>query len=153
LIRAVLYPLGPSYVNVCLILGARIESQDQRKQIPLHRLFKWHDQIKNKWIAGEISNSVTAIMMDNQGSSSEAEKMIKTAIIMNESHGMTWALAWDHLLYSRWFHGRNKPEQTKKELMTALDLLARCKADAWVEKLKSTHYKKEGYSCKTTKNQ
>ena len=145
--------MSPSYINVCHILGARIESQDQRKQIPLHRLFKWHGQIKNRWMAGEISNSVAAVIMDNQSSSSEAEKMIKTAIILNEFHGMTWALAWDHLLYSRWFHGRNKPEQAKKELMTAWDLLARRKADAWVEKLKSTHHKKEGYSSKITKSQ
>lgn len=145
--------MGPSYINACHILGARIESQGQRKQIPLHRLFKWYGQIKNKWIVGEISNSVAAVMMDNQGSSSEAEKMIKTAMILNESYGMTWALAWDHLLYSRWFHGRNKPEQARKELMTALDLMASCKADAWVEKLKSTHHKKEDYSSKTTKNQ
>jgi tetratricopeptide (TPR) repeat protein len=112
---------------------------NNEKDLNLNEIFKWHEDIKTKWVRGLTQNCIGKMLL-NIGDQhlSEAEDWIKRAIETNQKYGMMWNLAQDYALYAELLERKGNYPKAKKNLNTAIDIFKECGADGWVEK-----YKKE----------
>ena len=127
--------LYPSYiiVNKTFILFAKVMNKE--KDINLHEVFKWYEDIKSKWAKGVMSNCIGAVLL-NIGDQhiSEAEGWIKKAIETNQKYSMMWNLAQDYALYSEFYKRKNDLSKAKENLNKAIEIFKECGADGWVER-------------------
>jgi predicted ATPase len=84
----------PSYIiwNKFAVVLAKVMNKE--KDINLNEIFKWHEDIRQKWIEGWASNCIGKILsnIDDQHIL-EAEVWITRAIETNQKYGMMWNLA------------------------------------------------------------
>jgi tetratricopeptide (TPR) repeat protein len=127
--------MGPSYIIWSKIHLALAKVMNDEKDIKLDEIFKWHEDIKHKWIKGVVLNYIGKILL-NIGAKhiSEAEVWIKRAIEINQKYGMMWHLAQDYVLYADLFKRIDDVSQAKEKLNTAIGIFKECSADGWVKK-------------------
>ena len=108
---------------------------NNEKDINLNEVFKWHGDIKNKWIEGAVANMIGEIMLNiDDEHISEGEDWIKKSIGTNQKYGMMWNLARDYALYAELFKRKGDLSKTKENLNKAIEIVKECGADRWVDK-------------------
>ncbi len=126
---------APSYILRNKISIALAKVMNNEKDINLNEIFKWHEDIKNKWIEGVTLNCIGKILLNiDDQHISEAEDRIKRAIETNQKYGMMWNLARDYALYADLFKRKGDLPKTKENLNKAIKIFKECGADGWVEK-------------------
>ena len=112
---------------------AKIMSNE--KDINLNEIFKWHEDIKHKWLKGWALNRIGTILLNiDDQRISEAEDWIKKAIEMNQKYGMMWHLARDYALYADLFKRKGDLPKAQENLDKAIEIFKECGADGWVVK-------------------
>ena len=128
---------APSYILRNKISIALAKVMNNEKDINLNEIFKWHEDIKNKWIEGVTLNCVGKILLNiDDQHISEAEDWIKRAIETNLKYGMMWNLARDYALYADLFKRKGDLPKSKENLSKAIKIFTECGADGWVKKYK-----------------
>ncbi len=108
---------------------------NNEKDINLNEIFKWHEDIKNKWIDGVASNHISKILLNiDDLHISQAEDWIKKAIETSQKYGMMWYLAQDYALYADLSKRKGDLSKAKQNLSKAIEIFTECGADGWVEK-------------------
>ena len=108
---------------------------NNEKDINLTEIFKWHEDIKNKWIKGLVPNIIGVILLNiDDQHISEAEDWIKRSIETNEKYSMRWDLARSYALYAELFKRKGDLPKAQENLSKAIDIFKECGADGWVEK-------------------
>ena len=108
---------------------------NNEKDINLDELFKWHEEVKNKWVKVEVQHLIAKILLNiDDQHISEGEVWIKRAIETNQKYGMIWKLARDYTLYADLFKRKCDLPKTQENLTKAIDIFKECGADGWVEK-------------------
>jgi class 3 adenylate cyclase/tetratricopeptide (TPR) repeat protein len=126
---------GPSYIISNKVSIALARAMKKEKEINLNKIFKWHEDIKNKWIEGRASNYIGKILLNiDDHNISEAEDWIKKAIETNQKYGMRWNLAQDYALYSEFYKRKGDLSKARKKLNTAIEIFTECGADGWIER-------------------
>jgi tetratricopeptide (TPR) repeat protein len=126
---------GSSNILWCKIFIALAKVMNNEKDINLTEIFKWHEDIKIKWIEGMALNHIGKILLNiDDQHFSEAEDWIKRAIETNEKYSMRWNLARDYALYAELFKRKEDFPKVRENLTKAIEILKECGADGWVEK-------------------
>ncbi len=108
---------------------------DKDKDINLNEIFKWQEDIKNKWAKGWSLNCIGKILLNiDDQHISEAEDWIKRAIETNQKYGMKWNLAQDYALYAELFKRKGDLPKARAKLNKAIGIFKECGADGWVDK-------------------
>jgi tetratricopeptide (TPR) repeat protein len=124
-----------SYILWCKISITLALVMNNKKDIDLNEIFKWYEEIINKWNKGLASNCIGKILLNvNDQHISEAEAWIKKSIETNEKYSMMWNLARDYALYSDLFKRKEDFPKAKENLNKAIAIFKECGADGWVEK-------------------
>jgi tetratricopeptide (TPR) repeat protein len=119
--------------NKIAIELSQVINKDKNKK--LNRIFKWHEDIKIKWIEGLASNYIGAMLLNiDEAYISEAEDWINEAIETNQKYGMRWNLAQDYALYAELYKRKGDRSKAKENLSKAIDIFTECGADGWVDK-------------------
>ena len=125
----------PSWIIVNKISIALAKVMDKEKDINLNEVYKWYEDIKNKYLEGWAPNYIGKILLNiDDHHLSEAEDWIKKAIETNQKYGMMWNLAQDYALYAEFYERKGELAKAKKKLNKAIEIFKECGADGWVEK-------------------
>ncbi|HEA67882.1 MAG TPA: hypothetical protein ENI07_13825 [Desulfobacterales bacterium] len=131
--------MGSSYIIWNKISIALAKVMNKEKDINLNEIFKWHEDIKNKWIKGFAPNYIGKILLNiDDQHIAEVEDWITRSIETNQKYGMRWNLARDYALYAEWFKQKGDLLNASENLNKAIEIFKECGADGWVDK-----YKKE----------
>ncbi|KKL92778.1 hypothetical protein LCGC14_1881300, partial [marine sediment metagenome] len=127
--------MGSSGMRWDKISIALAKVMNKEKDINLNEIFKWHEDIKNKWVKGRALNCIGTILLNiDDQHISEAEDWIKKSIETNEEYGSMWNLAQGYALYAELFKRKSDLLKAKKTLNKAIEIFKECGADGWVEK-------------------
>ncbi len=127
--------LGSSHIILNKISIAMAKVMNNEKDINLNEIFKWYEDIKNKWVEGVVPNIIGEILLNiDDQHISEAEDWIKRSIETNQKCGMMWNLARDYALYAELFKRKGDLPKAKENLGKAIKIFKECGADGWVEK-------------------
>ena len=56
---------NPSYIIMNEIIIVFVKVMNKEKDIKLHEVFKWYEDIKSKWVEGLMSNCIGAILLNS----------------------------------------------------------------------------------------
>jgi predicted ATPase/class 3 adenylate cyclase len=108
---------------------------NKEQGINLNDIFKWHKNIRNKWVKGFVTNYIGKILLNiDDQHITEAEDWIKKSIETNQKYGMLWQLARDYALYAELFKRKGDSLKAKENLCKAIEIFKECGADGWVDK-------------------
>jgi tetratricopeptide (TPR) repeat protein len=108
---------------------------NKEKDINLNEMFKWYEDIKNRWIKGWMTNIIGEILLNiDDQHLAEAEEWIRKGIETEKRNGMRWYLGRDYALYAELFKRKGDLSQAKEKLSKAIEIFKECGADGWVEK-------------------
>jgi tetratricopeptide (TPR) repeat protein len=126
---------GSSHILWMKISIALAKVMNDEKDINLDEIFKWYEEIINKWNKGLASNCIGKILLNvDDQHFSEAEDWIKRAVETNQKYGMRWKLARDYALYAELFKRKGDLPKAQESLTKAIEIFKECGADGWVEK-------------------
>ncbi|KKL72028.1 hypothetical protein LCGC14_2089010, partial [marine sediment metagenome] len=125
----------PSWIILNKFSTALAKVMNDEKDLNLNEIFKWYEDIKDKWVKGWVLNIIGEILLNIYAQHiSEAEYWIKRAIETNQKYGMMWNLAQDYALYSKFYGRKGDLPKAKENLNKAIEIFKECGADGWVEK-------------------
>jgi class 3 adenylate cyclase/tetratricopeptide (TPR) repeat protein len=127
--------LSPSYIitNRISIVLAKVKKKD--KNMNLNEIFKWYEDINNRWIKGLVPNIVGMILLNVDGHHiPEAEDWIKRGIETNKKYGLMWCLAENYALYAELARRQGDLPKAREKLNQAIDIFKECGAHGWVER-------------------
>ena len=125
----------PSWIISNKFSIALAKVMNDEKDLNLNEIFKWYEDVKNKWVGGVVSNRIGEILLNiDDQHITEAEDRIKQAIETNQKYGMMWYLARDYALYADLFKRKSDLPKATENLNKAIEIFKECGADGWVEK-------------------
>jgi tetratricopeptide (TPR) repeat protein len=125
----------PSWIIFNKISMALGKVMNKEKNMNLNEIFKWYEDIKNKWPKGWAVNLIGKILLNIDGQRiSEAEDWIKRSIETNQKYGMMWQLAQDYALYAEFYLRKGNLSKAKENMNKAIEIFKECSADGWVER-------------------
>jgi class 3 adenylate cyclase/tetratricopeptide (TPR) repeat protein len=129
------YDFLPSYLFLSNINIVLAKVMNKVKEINLNEVFRWYEDIQNRWAKGLALNCVGKILLNiDDQHLSEAEDWINSAIETNKKYGMRWNLAQDHALYAELYKRKTDLSKAKEKLYTAIEIFKECGSDGWVER-------------------
>ncbi|KKK97283.1 hypothetical protein LCGC14_2654300, partial [marine sediment metagenome] len=124
-----------SYIILNKIFIAMAKVMNNEKDINLNEIFKWHEDIKNKWVEGVVPNIIGKILLNiDDQHILEAEGWIKKSIETNQKYGMMWYLARDYALYADLFKRKGDQPKARENLGKAIEIFKECGSDGWLDK-------------------
>jgi tetratricopeptide (TPR) repeat protein len=127
--------MAPSYIIWNKISVALAQVMKNGKDINTNEIFKWHEDIKNKWLKGKVLNYIGKILLNiDDKHLSEAENWIRISIETSQKYGMMWNVARDYVLHADLFKRKGDLPKIQENLSKAIDIFKECGADGWVEK-------------------
>ncbi len=127
--------MGSSFIIWNKISIALAKIMNNEKDINLNEIFKWREDIKNKWAEGLVLNRIGTILLNiDDQHISEAENWIKRSIETNQKYGAMWNLAQDYALYADLNKRKGDLPQAREKLIKSVEIFKECGADGWVDK-------------------
>jgi predicted ATPase len=124
-----------SWLNLSKIALARAKAVSNKEHIEMEDLYAWVSENKIKILDGWAKRYIAEILLYfDREHLSEAEEWIKQSIDMDNKRGMMFHLGQDYLIYAEIFKRKGESTKAIEKLRKAIDILAECGADGWVQK-------------------